>query len=86
MIRFRIYKTNYKKEFLMLMDLLANGNYKNVMAGPFSNLVIGRTGIIIDGKGEKKLADDYEAELKVNNIIYQREDQYGIIFYQNRKE
>jgi hypothetical protein len=51
--------------------------------GPFNDFAIS-LGIIIDGAGEVDIGTDFESVLKAKGIEYAREDNLGVLFYENR--
>jgi len=70
---------------LTLVDVARAGNYPNAMLGPFEDHVLFAGGIIIDGKGEKRLADAFENKLKSQDVFYTREDKIGVEYYKERR-
>jgi len=83
------FKINDEKElfkfFLDLNDMVRAGDYnKAVMLGPYNDYCMVKSGIIIDGLGEKQLANDFEELLKKDEVVYKRVNQYGVLWYEER--
>jgi len=72
------------KGMLILSNLVKGETYKDTMIGPFEDFCLIHFGIIIDGKEEEKLANDFEKRLKRVKYGYERDDQLGLKFYESR--
>jgi len=72
--------------FIDMNDLIGDGKkaYKRTMVGPYEDITLEALGIIIDGDNEKPLADDLEKIIKRRGRKYERVDQLGVIFYEER--
>jgi len=69
-----------------LMDLIRKrpNKYPNTHIGPFEDFALVYLGIIIDGKEQKKLSDDFERILLKKEVTYARGNKYSIRFFENR--
>jgi len=76
---------DYSKSLLTLVDVARAGNYPNAIIGPFEDYVLFNGGIIIDGKGEKRLADAFAKKLDGQKMFYEREDKIGVEYYEERR-
>lgn len=86
MIRFKINNEEQLfKSFLDLNEMIREGDYgKSVMIGSYNDFVLVKLGVIIDGKGEKALAEDFEEYLRKKDFRYERINQFGVLFHSER--
>ncbi len=86
MITFKISDENQQRVALILLqDIIFYGRKTyDVMVGPYEDFTLVELGIIIDGKDEKKLAEDFGEVLKEKGYVFERTDQIGLQFYEAR--
>jgi len=89
MVKFKFQSTKDSSlMFFALFDMVRadedSKRYPDVCIGPFDDLALEVLGIIIDGKSEKLVADDFEELLKKKKVEYQRGNDYGVLYYQKR--
>jgi len=85
MVRFKIAdEKELYKQFLNLNDMVRAGNYPKTMIGSYNDFALKKLGIVIDGKKEKQLAADFQEVLEVNDVAFERINQFGVLFFRDR--